>query len=257
MPLRHLALYVTLVFALAQPALAFDPAAMNDAERAAFRAEIRAYLIENPEVLVEAINELDARKAAAQLADDSAMVSQNSPAIFNDGRSWVGGNPDGDVALVEFVDYRCGYCKRAHAEVADLVQTDGNIRYVLKEFPILGDDSVLASRFAIAVRAVGGDELYWQMHKGLMNFRGDITQPALDRLAADLGLDPQVVRMAMDDPAVMAEIKANHDLAAILDISGTPTFVLQVANGTLPETMLRGYLPQDQMQAVVAEIRTP
>ena len=256
MPLRPLVLCFTVALALAQPALAFDPAAMSDAERAAFRAEIRAYLIENPEVLVEAINELDARKAAAQIANDSAKVSQNHQAIFDDGRSWVGGNPDGDVTLVEFVDYRCSYCKRAHAEVADLVQSDGNIRFVLKEFPILGDQSLLASRFAIAVRAVGGADLYWQMHDGLMNFRGDITPETLDRVAVQLGLDAQVVRTAMDDPAVMAEIDANHSLAGVLDISGTPTFVLQAVNGTKPETMLRGYLPQDQMQAVVADIRT-
>jgi protein-disulfide isomerase len=256
MLLRALALCFSLALTMAHPALAFDPAAMTEAERAAFRAEIRAYLIENPEVLVEAINELDARKAAAQAANDIDMVARNAQAIFDDGRSWIGGNVGGDVTLVEFVDYRCGYCKRAHAEVADLVQSDGAIRYVLKEFPILGEDSVLASRFAIAVRSVGGADVYWQMHDNLMNFRGDITQPALDRVALDLGLDPQVVRMAMDDPAVMAEIAANHELASALEISGTPTFVLQMAGGTQPETMLRGYLPQDQMQAVVAEIRS-
>ena len=257
MQLRRLALCFTLALALAHPALAFDPAAMSDAERAAFRAEIRTYLIENPEVLVEAITALDARNASAQLANDSALLSQNAPAIFDDGWSWAGGNPGGDVTLVEFVDYRCGYCKRAHAEVADLVQSDGNIRYVLKEFPILGEASLLASRFAIAVRTVGGADLYWQTHDSLMNFRGDITPDALDRLAVQLGLDVQLVRQAMDDPAVMAEITANHDLATVLDISGTPTFVLQVANGSQPETMVRGYLPPDQMQEAVAGIRTP
>ena len=251
-----LAAFALMTPALTPPALAFDAGAMTDAERADFRAEVRAYLLQNPEVLVEAIEVLDARKASAQALSDSDMVTENQSAIFADGRSWVGGNPQGDVTLVEFVDYRCGYCKRAHAEVTELVQTDGNIRFILKEFPILGPESVLASRFAIAVRAVAGPDIYWQLHDALMTFRGDITQAALDRLAQDLGLDPAQIATAMADPGVMAEIAANHALAEVLQISGTPTFVMQDANGRQPEILLRGYLPMADMQSMVAELRT-
>lgn len=241
--------------ALVTPALAFDPAAMSDADRTAFRAEVRAYLLENPEVLIEAIDVLDARKAAAQSTSDTDMIGANAPAIFADGRSWSGGNAQGDVTLVEFMDYRCGYCKRAHAEVAGLVQSDGNIHFILKEFPILGPDSVLAARFAIAVRRLAGADTYWQLHDRLMTFRGDITQSALDRLAADLGLDPAAVATAMDDPAVMEEINANHALGEALQINGTPTFVLQDTRTRKPDTLLRGYLPLSDLQAMLDDIR--
>lgn len=247
--------HLIVTLALATPALAFDPAAMSDAERAAFRAEVRAYLLENPEVLVEAIDVLDARKAAAQAGNDTDLVGANGPALFADGRSWNGGNASGDLTLVEFVDYRCSYCKRAHAEVAGLIESDGNIRFILKEFPILGPDSVLASRFAIAVRSVAGADIYWQMHDRLMTFRGDITQPALDRLASDLGLDPGAVATAMDDPAVMAEINANHALGEALQIGGTPTFVLQDTMARTPDRMLRGYVPLPDLSAMLADIR--
>lgn len=252
---RPLAL-LTVMLALATPALAFDPAAMSDAERTAFRAEVRAYLLDNPEVLLEAIAVLDARKAAAQAGSDTDMIAANGAAIFADGQSWSGGNPAGDLTLVEFVDYRCGYCKRAHQEVAGLVESDGNIHFILKEFPILGPDSVLASRFAIAVRTLAGADTYWQLHDRLMTFRGDITQPALDRLATDLGLDPAAVTTAMDDPAVMDEINANHALGEALQIAGTPTFVLQDTLKREPDKMLRGYVPLADLQTILADIRT-
>ncbi len=250
-----LAIAALAIAALSSPALATDLAVMSEAERAAFRAEVRAYLIENPEVLLEAINTLEARQAADQVTADAAMVSSNAAAIFADGRSWVGGNPDGDITLVEFVDYRCGYCKKAHAEVAELIQSDGNIRYVLKEFPILGEQSVLASRFAIAVRAVGGADIYWQMHDALMTLRGDVSPETLDRLATELGLDPAAVRTAMTNPEVDAEIAANHALGDALQISGTPTFVLQDKLLRAPDSMLRGYVPLATMQELVGDLR--
>ena len=245
-----------LLLAVASPGFGFDLGSMSDEERAQFRAEVRAYLLENPEVLVEAINTLDAKQAALQASNDVKLVSENAAAICADGRSWAGGNVEGDVTVVEFVDYRCGYCKKAHAEVSGLVAGDGKIRYILKEFPILGDQSVLASRFAIAVRTLGGADLYWKMHDQLMTFRGDIAPETLDHLASTLGLDPGAVRAAMEAPEVMAEITANRALGDLLQISGTPTFVLQVkTEGTAPQ-MLRGYVPQSQMQAMIADLRS-
>lgn len=251
--MRRLAL--AFLLAATSPGFAFDLGSMSDEERAQFRAEVRAYLLDNPEVLVEAINTLDARQAAAQASNDVQLVGENAAAIFADGRSWAGGNAEGDVTVVEFVDYRCGYCKKAHAEVSGLVADDGKIRYILKEFPILGDQSVLASRFAIAVRTLGGADLYWQVHEQLMTFRGDIGPETLDNLAGTLGLDPGAVRAAMEAPDVMAEINANRALGDLLKISGTPTFVLQVNSENAPAQMLRGYVPQSQMQSLIADLR--
>ena len=184
--MRRLLLVAALL--VASPATA-DLANMTEDERAAFREEVRAYLLENPELLMEAIGILEQRQAEAQVAADVDLVAQHADAIFKDGVSWVGGNPEGDVTMVEFLDYRCGYCRRAHPEITDLVETDGGIRYIVKEFPILGEQSVLASRFAIAVRNVAGAEVYEQVHDALMTLRADVTEPALRGVAEDMGLD--------------------------------------------------------------------
>lgn len=133
---------------------------MTDAERATFRAEIRDYLLQNPEVLLEAIAVLEQRQAQAETMQDQAMVMANAAALFESEHDWEGGNPEGDIVLVEFMDYRCGYCRRAQPDVERLISTDGNIRYIVKEFPILGDESIMASRFAISARQNIGDDAY-------------------------------------------------------------------------------------------------
>ena len=153
------AMALTVAFA-PTPSAALDLDAMTDGERAAFRAEVRAYLLDNPEVLMEAIRVLETRDQQAQVAADVALAQANADALFNDGYSYVGGNPDGDITLVEFMDYRCGYCRQAFAEVEQLLELDGNIRFIVKEFPILGEQSMLAAQFAIATQQVAGDDAY-------------------------------------------------------------------------------------------------
>ncbi len=145
-----------LITALSTPAFAFDITAMTEDERAMFRAEVRSYLLDNPEVIMEAVAALEAKQAAAQADAEKNMVAANAKMLFDDGYSWVGGNPDGDITVIEFSDYRCGYCRKAMKEVEELVESDGNIRFILKEFPILGEASLVSSRFAIAALTVAG-----------------------------------------------------------------------------------------------------
>ena len=233
---------------LSTPAVALDLNAMSDAERAQFRQEVRDYLMENPEVIMEAVNALEERQAQAQARADFDLVADNADALFDDGFSFVGGNPDGDITLVEFMDYRCGFCKRAFGEVEKLLAEDGNIRFIVKEFPILGEQSLLASRFAIATRLVEGDEAYKSLHDALMLYNGDVSMPALRRLADTLGLDSASIEPRMDDPAITEQLQATRALAQQLRITGTPTFVLE-------DEMLRGYLPYDQLEIIVDEKR--
>ncbi len=223
---------------------AADLTDMSDAERTAFRDEVRAYLLENPEVIMEAVALLEQRQAEAEAQADFSLVAANADALFNDGYSWVGGNPEGDITLVEFMDYRCGYCRRAVPEVEKLLKADGNIRLVIKEFPILGDASMLASRFAIATKQAAGDDAYKQVHDALIEFRGDISDVTLRRLADGLGLNTDEIMAQMDSPTVSDEITRTRALAQQLRISGTPTFVLE-------DELLRGYLPADQMEILV------
>lgn len=242
--MRRLLAGTALALATALPAAA----EMTAAEREAFRAEVRAYLLENPEVLIEAMNELEMRQQRAEAERDKAMLAEQSAAIFNDPASWVGGNPDGDITVVEFIDYRCGYCRKAWQEVDDLVEIDGNIRFVLKEFPILGEQSVLSSRFAIAVLQLHGGEAYKKAHDALLSLRSDTTPEALVRVAEDLGLEAQPILERMQTAEVTKVIEDNHRLAQTMDISGTPTFVVG-------GTMVRGYVPLEGMQQIVAEQR--
>jgi len=146
------------------------------------------------------------------------------------------------------MDYRCSYCRRAHADVTELLARDGDIRFVVKEFPILGPDSLLAARFAIAVRNTAGDAAYGTIHDVLITRRGPVTEGSLTRIARDAGLDPAPVLAAMDAPDVMAELQANRALAERLGINGTPGFVLG-------DEVLRGYLPLAQMAERVAQVR--
>lgn len=222
--------------------------AMSDADRAALHAEIRAYLLKNPEVLVEAMNALQLREDDAATQRDLMLVSSESDAIFLNPNDWVGGNPDGDITLVEFMDYRCSYCRKAYTDVSELLKTDGNIRFVVKEFPILGEASLLSSQFAIAVRMLHGDAAYEAAHHALMTLRGEPTPEILTQLATDLGLDSQPVLARMGAADVQAVIDGNHALAATMGISGTPAFVMK-------DLILRGYAPLEDMRAIVAEAR--
>lgn len=218
---------------------------MTEAERAAFNEAVRAYLIANPEVIVEAMTELQLREDEAAADRDLQMLAENKDIIFNSPADWQGGNLAGDITIVEFMDYRCGYCHKAYEEVAQLVAGDGNIRFVLKEFPILGEQSVLTSKFAIATRLVHGDEAYKAVHDALFTMRGDATEETLARLASDLNLDPAPILARLADPEVQAVIDANYALAQTMDINGTPTFVID-------NTMVRGYVPLDGLQEIVA-----
>lgn len=238
----------TAALLLAQPADATEFGNMSAAERADFHAAIREYLLENPEVLMEALAILEDREAEAEAAAALEMVTNNADEIFDDGHSFVGGNPEGDITVVEFIDYRCGFCRRAHPEVAELVSTDGNIRTVTKEFPILGPESIEASRFAISTLQNLGPAAYQSVNEALISRRGEYSRDALARLATDLDLDGEIIVAGMDAPAVTAVIEENRALAQRLQITGTPTFVVG-------DRMLRGYLPLAAMRVVVEEQR--
>ena len=221
---------------------------MTDTERAAFRDEVKQYLLENPEVITEAMQVLQDRQNQAAVAQEQMDLTQNADAIFKDPTSWSGGNPDGDITVVEFMDYRCPYCRKAFSEVEDLVKTDGNIRFVVKEYPILGEDSTNSSRFALAMRMLHGDDAYKQTYDALITLKGSADPETLSRLARDLGFDPKPILDLMQDPKIAAILAANRTLADKLNITGTPTFVID-------HTMLRGYAPEADMRKMVVEQR--
>lgn len=246
-PLRTAAIAVVCAIA-ASPAAAFDLENLAPGEREALRAEMRAWLLENPEVLVEAIGVLEERQATAQGADDATLIAVNAEALFDNPHAWVGGNPEGDVTLVEFLDYNCGFCRRAHPEVMELLEFDENVRLVMIEMPILGPESELAARFALAVLQTAGDDAYAELHDRLMTLNGRTSAPVLSRIAGEMGLDMEALSVRMQGPEVSAILDGNRALAQRLGISGTPSFVVG-------DRMLRGYLPLADMLDVVEAVR--
>lgn len=222
---------------------------MTDAEREVFRAEVRAYLLDNPEVILEAIQVLEQREVAAEAQGDLELVRINFEDLTQDGYSWVGGNPDGAITIVEFSDYRCSFCKRAHPEIQTLLENNDDVRFVLKEFPILGADSTLASRAAISVLINQGDDIYEEFHDGLMTHNGAVNVKTLSRLLSDVGGDVDLMVEHMDDEVVTQIIAKNRALASRMKITGTPSFLI----GT---EMLRGFAPASAMQNFVDRARS-
>ncbi|MEM9049201.1 MAG: DsbA family protein [Pseudomonadota bacterium] len=212
-------------------------------DRDTFRQEVREYLLENPEVIFEAIQILEERRQLAAATAELELVAANADALRNDGYSHIGGNPDGTITVVEFFDYRCGFCKRAHADVKTLVRTNPDVRFVYKEFPVLGPDSVNAARASMAVLKQGG-AIYERFNDVLMSFGGAISDRVLDRLAERAGVDVAQMREDMNDPEINAQIERNHQLAQMLRITGTPTFVIG-------DRIVRGFVPLDEMNRVV------
>ncbi len=213
-------------------------------DEARFRARVRAYLLEHPEVLVEAMQVLEQRRMVEEVENERTLVSRFEGSIFDDGFSYVGGNPEGSITVVEFQDYRCGYCKRAHGEIQELISADGDIRLIVKEFPILGPDSMTTSRLAIATMITQGSDAYKRISDALMTFAGPINDSSLDRLARSADIDLAAAQAVMDSDEVNRRIAETRDLGQNLSISGTPTFIVG-------EKLVRGYLPLAEMQRVV------
>lgn len=203
------------------------PAAMaGNTSAAAQRDEtekiIHEYLVEHPEVIREAMRALQQREAAAEAETQKQALKSHHDELFADPQSPVLGNPDGDVTVVEFFDYRCGYCKHVEPSVEALLTNDKKVRLVLKEFPILGPDSVLATRAALAANKMGR---YKEFHTALMA-AGRVDETAIDALAARLGFDMARFHAERDSDATSAALEKNRKLADSLGIGGTPAFVV-------------------------------
>ncbi|SOD98063.1 DsbA family protein [Caenispirillum bisanense] len=237
---------VALAAAVAAPVPAAHAAdALSAAQADQVRDIVRQYLIENPEVLVEAMQALEAKQqAAAEQAQQDALKT-HAEQIFRDPGSPVFGNPDGDVTLVEFFDYQCGYCKAVHPSVLKAIGEDKGLRVVMKEFPILGPASVYASRAALASREQGK---YEALHNALMSHDGKLDEATVDRIAGKVGLDMEKLKKDMAAPAVDDQIGVTMALARALGIRGTPAFVVG-------DTLLPGAVPLERLKQEIAKAR--
>jgi protein-disulfide isomerase len=231
-------LLAALSFALLAPLAAAQETTIAPAQKTEIEKIVHDYLVEHPEVIKEAIQALQAKEEQSKTDAQTQAVLQNKDALFNDPGSPVVGNPVGDVTVVEFFDYHCPYCKAVAGPLQQLIEDDKGVRLVLKEFPILGQDSVLASHAALAAVSQGK---YWEFHQALMEHRGAFDMDVIKSLAAKAGLDPVKLEADMSQQPIEPLISANHKLAQTLDISATPTFIVgdEVVEGAVPLERLK------------------
>ena len=201
-------------------------AEMSAAQKSEIQGIIKDYLVSNPEVLRDALAELDRRQKADESAARSKAISEAAPLIFNSPRQAVLGNPNGKVTLVEFFDYNCAYCKKSLEDIAELIKEEPDLRLVIKDFPVLGPGSVEAAEVATALRnQISGDK-YWQFHFKLLGMKGHVgRQQALD-VARSVGADMDRLTKDAASPQTRDSIKEVMQIADGLQLTGTPTFVL-------------------------------
>jgi protein-disulfide isomerase len=230
-------------------------AAEKPAETATFSPEqkqqieqiIKSYLVANPEIFVDVQNALEAKMEKEQAEKLKVAISENAAEIYREPNASVGGNPDGDITVVEFFDYNCGYCKRGLHDVVKLIDTDPKVRVVFKELPILSKGSEEASRVALAARMQGK---YWDLHRAMLTAKGQMNEATALQLAEKLGLDINKLKQDMASPEVKTEVEKSEALAKKMGVNGTPHFLVgDRAIAGAPEDLY------DQLARHVGELR--
>lgn len=236
-PLLVLATLATVLAASApgygQEKRSFTPQQQQEIERI-----VRDYLKSNPEVIIEAVKALEAKEQQAQQQNVRAAIEANRDKLLNDPDSPVMGNPKGDVTVVEFFDYQCPYCKKMIAPLNDAMAKDGKLRMVLKEWPILGPESVTAAKASLASQKQGK---YREFHNALMDTKGKLSESIVMSVAEKVGLDIKRLKKDMETSDVQEELKQNQVLAVALQLQGTPAFVIgnQLAPGAISADTLK------------------
>lgn len=206
---------------------------------------VREYLLENPDVVVESIQNYQLKERERQEQAFRDQIKDSKEDIYNDPGSPVAGNPDGDVTIVEFFDYNCGYCKKAMEDLTKLMEADKNVKVVFKEFPILSESSNEIARWALASNFQGK---YFDFHLAVMSHSGPKNTAALEKIAKKVGLDVKQLKKDAESKAVRGQIEKTRSLARSLGISGTPAFIIN-------DKLSPGYIRFDVMKQAVENAR--
>ncbi|PRD42036.1 disulfide bond formation protein DsbA [Phyllobacterium phragmitis] len=216
-------------------------------DRSAIEAIVKDYLISNPEIMLDVQNALETKQAAAARTGQRAAITANADKLFSSPMDAVFGNPDGDVTVVEFFDYNCGYCKHALPDMDALLKSDPNVRFVMKEFPILGPDSVKAHMVAKAFQSLMPGK-YLEFHRALLGQQGRATEQTAIDTAVKLGADETQLREKMQAPEIATAFQDNYQIANALNITGTPSYIIG-------EEVVPGAIGLDGLAQKIAEQR--
>lgn len=204
------------------PAGAQD-SSFSDAQADEVKGLVREYILENPEIIAEAITLLQAKQENEKAERQQAKLLELQPQLQNPPEQTVIGNPEGSVTVVEFFDYNCGYCKTMFETVQKSLRANDDIRLVLIEFPILGPNSITATKAALAAREQG---LYGPFHQAMILHRGNLNESTIMTLARGVGLNIDQLKADMKDPELDDIIARNRAMAQQLEINGTPAIII-------------------------------
>jgi protein-disulfide isomerase len=214
-------------------------------QRTQIEAIVRDYLKNHPEMLIDAMQAADDKLKADAKDKAAKALADHHREVFDDPQSPVAGNPKGDVTLVEFFDYRCPYCKQVEPALEKLLGDDHQLRFIYKEFPVLGPESEVAAHVALAARNQGK---YDAFHRAMMLTGGHIDEAVIYKVAASAGLDVDKVKQDMKSPDIAKELQANLDLGNLLEIDGTPAFIVG-------STIVPGAISADALKQLIATAR--
>lgn len=245
MIVRRLIRFAAIVLAIATAAVTAYAAGFNDEQKNEIGSIVREYLLNNPEVLREVMQELEKKETAEDSARQKVALKDNADQIFRSSLDLVAGNPNGKVTMVEFFDYNCGYCKRALPDVMRMVDEDKDLRLVMKEFPILGPGSQVAAKAALASKKQGK---YWDFHLAMLGHDGHVEPDTVMEIAKSVGLDVQKLKADMESEDISTVLNANMSLAQKLGIQGTPAFIID-------ETLIPGAIGFEGLSASVKQVR--
>ncbi|MFL6805191.1 MAG: DsbA family protein [Xanthobacteraceae bacterium] len=238
----------TVVFLAFGAALPAAGQGFSDAQRGEIERIIRNYLMQNPEILQEVMTELEKKQQVVDAEKNKTAVKDNAQLLFSSSHQVTLGNLQGDVTLVEFFDYNCGYCKRALSDVRAMVKADPKLRVVLKDFPVLGPDSVEASRVALAVKnQLQGDKLF-DYHVKVLESRGRVNGERAIAVAKEMGVDVARLQKDMDAADIRSALQENVSLGDKLGLSGTPAFIIG-------DEVVAGAVGLEPLRQVVAGVR--
>jgi len=224
---RSLAPAFAVMLAIAIPQAAHAADELTAGQRSEVERLVRDYILEHPELIQDAMTELEKRQAAADAEKHKSAVKKYSEVLFSSPRQVVLGNPTGNVTFVEFFDYNCGYCKRAMTDMLTLLKDDPKLKVVLKEFPVLGPGSLEAAQVAVAVRMQDKTgKKYLEFHQKLLGSRGQADRARAMAVAKDIGLDMTRLDKDMTSPEVKETLQESMKLAEALGLNGTPSYVI-------------------------------
>jgi len=237
------ALLMAAALIAAPAARAQDDQPLTPKQQEAVKKLVHDYLMENPGIIADAIEALRQKEDLAAEAAAKKTLVERKDEVFNDPDSPALGNTKGDVTLVEFFDYRCPYCKAMDDQIAEVVKADGKTKLVMKEFAVLGPDSVTAARAALAARE---QKKYEEFHRALMHLKEPLNEKTLFKVAGEVGLNVDKLKKDMEDPKFDTMLKNNLKLAHDLNIDGTPSFVIgdQIVTGAIPAQNLKQMIDQ-------------